>query len=63
MCYYLLNVCSCYQLNSGGIRAQAQSWETDPSSQFFKAGAKELVTRDYGITDFWHIQTYNQGQK
>ena len=43
ICHYLLNVVTCYQLNSGEIRAQAQGWETDPCSQFVKAGAKEIM--------------------
>ena len=59
----MFNVDTCYQLNSAGIKAEAQDWETDPSSQLVKAGAKEVVTRDYGIIDLWRIQTYNQGQK
>ena len=63
ICHKMFNVDTCYQLNSGGIKAQAQGWETDPCSQLVKAGAKEVVTRDYGIIDFWHIQGYNQGQK
>ena len=51
----MFNVDTCYQLNSGGIKAEAQGWETDPCSQLVKAGAKDVVTSDYDIIDFWHI--------
>ena len=36
-----------YELTSEGIRAQAQGWE-NPCPPFVKAGAKEVVTSDYG---------------
>ena len=36
-----------YELTSGGIKVQAQGWE-NPSPQFLKVGAKDVVTSDYG---------------
>lgn len=42
---------TCYELVSGGMRAQAQGKE-NPCPQFVKAGAKVVVTSDYGNIDF-----------
>ena len=46
---------TCYVLTSGGggggIRVQVQVWENS-CPQFAKAGAKKMMTSDYGNIDF-----------